>query len=110
MADEFIRQESFHLSNVALVPGILEKATDGGFVGVFRHNLLISVPTLGPLCPGCADAEVVRLFHRTSVRLARLAAPGASLIGEVMRTGWVCRGCVLVPSDRRCSTPTVQSK
>jgi hypothetical protein len=42
MADEFIRQESFHLSNIALIPGILEKATDGGFVVLFRHNSLIS--------------------------------------------------------------------
>jgi hypothetical protein len=49
MAEEFIRQESFHFSKVALVPGLLEKATDGGFVVVFRHNSLISVATLGPL-------------------------------------------------------------
>jgi hypothetical protein len=46
MADKFIRQESFHRSNVALVPGILEKATDSGFVVILRHNSLISVARL----------------------------------------------------------------
>src|SRR4051794_35849737 len=43
MADEFIRQEGFHLSKIAVVPAILEKPTDGGFVVLFRHYSLISV-------------------------------------------------------------------
>jgi len=38
MADEFIRQESFDLNNVTVVPAILEKATDGGFVVLFGHH------------------------------------------------------------------------
>jgi hypothetical protein len=37
VADEFIRQESFDLNNVTVVPAILEKATDGGFVVLFGH-------------------------------------------------------------------------
>ena len=43
MAEEFIRQESFHLSNVALVPGILEKRRTAALLASsdINHSFLL---------------------------------------------------------------------